>query len=91
MFQKKNLTLLRSTPTAPRSKQERPNKTLINNVLMHHPKSKIERLLLIAVIASNKKALRNKQRFFLHKIYICSITGTKSFGYKYWLPFFSVH
>jgi len=36
-------SVARSTPTAPRSKQERPNKTFINNVLMHHPKSRIER------------------------------------------------
>jgi len=35
-------SVARSTPTAPRSKQERPNKTFINNVLMHHPKSRIE-------------------------------------------------
>ena len=36
-------SVARSTPTAPQSKQERPNKTFINNVLMHHPKSRIER------------------------------------------------
>jgi hypothetical protein len=33
-------SVARSTPTA---QQERPNKTFINNVLMHHPKSRIER------------------------------------------------
>jgi len=33
-------SVARSTPTA---QQERPNKTFINTVLMHHPKSGIER------------------------------------------------
>jgi hypothetical protein len=35
-------SVARSTPTA---QQERPNKTFINNVLMYHPKSGIERSL----------------------------------------------
>jgi hypothetical protein len=47
-------SVARSTPTA---QQERPNKTFINNVLMHHPKSGIERINILKNIEKKLNAL----------------------------------